>query len=162
MFNFATTSGVFRPERVLGGLSRSDADSYRTLSCGPDPADPSRVLIRKIIQINETTYGYEETRITKNAEGKPSVHSQVSKLHGWNLHEQVSNQEAIMRAMHRALPNVIGFSLYYRKTTSGINHLSVVENTLWKASQISWGEWWQTLNDRRDLSRYLMRRWEQN
>ena len=32
---------------------------------GPDPADPSRILIKKIVQVSEGTYGYEEVTITK-------------------------------------------------------------------------------------------------
>lgn len=34
MFNYACATTNFRLERVLGGLSRADADSYRTLFCG--------------------------------------------------------------------------------------------------------------------------------
>ena len=34
MFNYATNTTHYRTDRVLGGLSRSDADSYRTLFCG--------------------------------------------------------------------------------------------------------------------------------
>jgi len=34
MFNHASATTNFRIERVMGGLSRSDADSYRTLFCG--------------------------------------------------------------------------------------------------------------------------------
>ena len=64
--------------------------------------------------------------------------------------------------MHRPMPNLIGFSLYYRKTNSGINHFSIVENTFWKKSELAWADWWATWNDRRDLSKYLRRRWVQN
>ena len=58
MFNYACATTNFRVDRVLGGLSRPDADSHRTLFCGkllsnkclgPDPADSNRVLIRKIV-----------------------------------------------------------------------------------------------------------------
>ena len=110
---------------------------------GPDPADSNRILVRKIIQLNENSYGYEETRITRQGEGKlPTVHSQVTKLSLFNLHEHVGKQEMTIRKMHRAIPHVVGFSLYFRKTGFGPNHLSITENTLWKASQESWAEWW--------------------
>jgi len=130
---------------------------------GPDPADPSRVLVRKIVQINENSYGYEETRITRQPEGKlPSVHTHLTKLSLFDLHEKVSKAEMKLRRMHRPMPHVLGFSLYYRKTGFGQNHLSIVENTLWKSTGESWAEWWQTCNDRRDMSRYLRRRWVMN
>jgi len=32
---------------------------------GPDPADSNRMLIRKIIQLDEGSYAYEETRVTR-------------------------------------------------------------------------------------------------
>ena len=35
---------------------------------GPDPADPSRVLVRKLVQVNDKTWGYEEVTISKNAD----------------------------------------------------------------------------------------------
>lgn len=34
MFNYAHVATFWRPERVLGGLHRSDADSYTTLFAG--------------------------------------------------------------------------------------------------------------------------------
>ena len=57
---------------------------------GPDPADPSRILIRKIVQINDNTYGYEETTITKREGNKPAVHSKMSRIGDWDLREEVS------------------------------------------------------------------------
>jgi hypothetical protein len=61
-----------------------------------------------------------------------------------------------------ALPNILGFSLYYRKLDSGVNHLSVVENSLWKSSDIAWGQWWNDLFIRRDMARYMRKRWLMN
>ena len=70
MFNFACATSNFRAERIFGGLNKGDADSYRTLFAGPDPANPSRMLVRRVIQLSETTYAYEETRITRNIDSK--------------------------------------------------------------------------------------------
>ena len=53
-------------------------------------------------------------------------------------------------------------SLYYRKTESGTNHLSIVENTLWKPNVGTWMQWWSDWKDRRDLSRYMRLRWMMN
>jgi hypothetical protein len=57
------------------------------------------------------------------------------------------------------MPNVMGFSLYYRGLWSGAAHMSIVENTLFKAGGGSWFEWWQDLKDKRDMSKYLKGRW---
>ena len=60
---------------------------------GPDPADPNRVLIRKVIQIGENSYAYEETRLTRsdNKTKAPEVHTVASKLHGFDLKENLDN-----------------------------------------------------------------------
>ena len=84
MFNFAGTKrGSFKPMKVLGGASPGDYDSYKTLYCGKqskfksiltvigtDPSDPTRILVRKIVQVNEGTYGYEEVTIERGDNGK--------------------------------------------------------------------------------------------
>ena len=44
------------------------------LIVGPDPADTSRILVRKLIKVSETTYCFEETRVTPG-EKVPSVHT---------------------------------------------------------------------------------------
>ncbi len=112
MFNYTGWyAGSFSSNKVLNGLSRLDSDSFRTLSCGPDPADPNRVLIRKIIQINETTYAYEETRISRDQ----TVHTTLTKIAGFDMNEKLHVSEIALRNSHRAMPNVIGFSLYFRK-----------------------------------------------
>ena len=65
MYNFA---GNFHPKfnnyKVLGGYFRSDVDSHKTIFAGPDPADPTRILIRKLVKISDSTYCFEECRIT--------------------------------------------------------------------------------------------------
>lgn len=127
---------------------------------GPDPADPQRVLVRKILELQDGKYAYEETTIAPNAtSGVPTVHSTAYKIHQWDLKEDATVKEIQLRKMYRPMPNCVGFSLYYRNTESGTNHLSIVENTLWKPSVGTWSQWWSDWNDRRDLSRYLRYRW---
>ena len=41
---------------------------------GPDPADSKKALLRKLIQVNDYTYCYEETRVTPT-EKNPTVHT---------------------------------------------------------------------------------------
>jgi len=80
MFNYATSFSGFSSNKVLGGIKRNDNASFRTLYCGkskpilniylgPDPAAPERVLVRKLVELNEGSWAYEETRVTK-CEGK--------------------------------------------------------------------------------------------
>ena len=105
---------------------------------GPDPADPQRVLLRKILELSDGKYAYEETTITPNPNaGVPSVHTTAYKIHQWDMKEECTQKEINTRLIYRPMPNCVGFSLYYRKTNSGTNHLSIVENTLWKPSY-SW------------------------
>ena len=50
---------------------------------GPDPADPDRLLIRKVIEIREGNYAYEETTISKSTDTEnpaPRVHTTMYKL----------------------------------------------------------------------------------
>ncbi len=130
---------------------------------GPDPADPERVLVRKVIELQDGKYAYEETTITPNAAtGVPSVHSTAYKIHQWDLKENVTQKEINTRIAYRPMPNCVAFSLYFRQTEVGTNHLSIVENTLWKPGQGTWRQWWSDWKDRRDLSRYMRFRWMLN
>lgn len=130
---------------------------------GPDPADPNRILIRKIVQLREGSYAYEETTISKSSDKEssdPKVHTTLSKVgNGFDLQEHVTNEEAAFRLKFRPMPNVIGFSLYSRETKNGLRHVSIVENSLEKSSAYSWAEWWNDMKDRRDMSNYLKMRW---
>lgn len=81
---------------------------------GPDPADPERVLVRKIIELNDGKYAYEETTISPTASGVPSVHSTAYKVHMWDLKEHATKKEMNHRLAFRPMPNCIAFSLYYR------------------------------------------------
>ena len=84
------------------------------------------------------------------------MHTTLTKVHGFDLNEKVSNHELNIRGMHRAMPNVLAYSLYFRPSAG---HLSIVENSLWKTSGTTWSDWWRTVMDRRDMSAYLQRRW---
>ena len=65
---------------------------------GPDPADPERVLVRKILELRDGRYAYEETTIAPNASaGAPTVHTKAYKLHMWNLKEHVTQKELNVR-----------------------------------------------------------------
>ena len=130
---------------------------------GPDPADPSRVLVRKILKLREGSYAYEETTISKAMEGdtaKPRVHTQISKIgNEFDLQKHETNRELNMRGAFRPLPNLIGFSLYSRPLSSGLNHVSILESTMEKSSGYGWVEWFKDMRDRRDMSNYLKMRW---
>ena len=49
MFNTGGSSRTYRNNKILGGILPGDFNSHRTMFAGPDPADPSRVLIRKLV-----------------------------------------------------------------------------------------------------------------
>lgn len=130
----------------------NDHASFRTLYCGklltryltlsllgPDPAAPERVLIRKLVELNEGSWAYEETRVTK-VEGKsPQVHSQMTQLANFDIKEHVSLEEHNIRERFWVRPNLLSFSSYFRQMENGGKHFSVVENTLWKAAGSTWG-----------------------
>ena len=119
--------------------------------------------MRKVIELQDGKYAYEETTITPNTEqGVPTVHSTAYKVHMWDMKENATQKELNYRKLFRPQPNCVGFSLYYRKTGDGTNHLSIVENTLWKPATGTWAQWWSDWKDRRDLSRYLRQRWMMN
>ena len=89
MFNQAYAGPQkFSSKKVFG----HKADQSITLFCGPDPADTDRVLIRKIVQVNTNTYAYEETRINRaTGTALPSIHKTITKIHGFDLKEELSN-----------------------------------------------------------------------
>ena len=59
------------------------------LFAGPDPADPSRVLVKSIVQVGVGKYALEETRVRQTENG-PTVHSQCLRLKGLDLNEEVT------------------------------------------------------------------------
>lgn len=162
MFNQTGNSTAFKNYRVLGGYGPNDFISHRTLYAGVDPADPKRALIRKLVQVNTSTYCYEETRITPG-EKNPTVHTQLFRIKDFDLHENLTPEEIQIRGAFRPLPNVMGFSLFYKPVAKkGKRHLSIVENTLFKNGGGSWLEFFQDLRDRRDMAAYLRGRWVGN
>jgi hypothetical protein len=57
---------------------------------GPDPADKSKLLVRKLVRVSEKTFCYEELRVTPGEKKIPTVHSQIYRVGGFDLHENVS------------------------------------------------------------------------
>ncbi len=114
MWNSVCYNEPFYNRRVLGGYSNADYDSHKILYAGPDPAEPGIVLIRKLLHISRETYAYEETRITRVEGNQPTVHTQVYRLKGFDLEEKLDAYEVLMRSAHRPIPNVLGFSIFYK------------------------------------------------
>lgn len=56
---------------------------------GNDPADPSRVLIRKVVLVSENLYCFEETTLTPNNDAAPTVHTKLLRLKDINMKEQL-------------------------------------------------------------------------
>ena len=161
MFNQAGPSLRYSNYKVLGGVMPGDYGSHKTLFAGPDPANPSRVLIRKLVQTSEHVWCFEEARISPSADGaQPSVHTTLHRL-GWlDINEKMDQTEVQTRLQFRPMPNVIGFSLFTRPWT-GKKSVSwtLVENSLLKQSNYRWAEWFRDLQDRRDIASYLNNRW---
>ena len=97
--------------------------------------------MRKILELRDGKYAYEETTISPTETGVPTVHTTAYKIHMWDLKEDITQKEINTRIHFRPQPNCVGMSVYYRKTESGTNHLSIVENTLWKPS-FTWFNAW--------------------
>ena len=145
----------------MAGVSPGDYTTHKTLFAGPDPADTNRVLVRKLVQTSDLVWAYEETRISAAAnEGQsPSVHTTLHRLGQFNINEDLSEEELKLRLQYRAVPNVIGFSLFTRGyANGGSSSWSIVENSLTKSGG-RWTEWLRDMQDRRDLSNYLYMRW---
>ena len=74
MFSYSRINNKdFKVGKVLGGSGSGDSHSYRILyagmlfnfysNLGPDPADSSRYLVKKVFRTNEKTYFYEDVRL---------------------------------------------------------------------------------------------------
>ena len=114
MYNHADTP-VLKLRTMVGGLSIFDKDTHHTLYAGIDPAEPKRFLIRKLVQVNKTTYCVEETRITPaETVRKPTIHTQLFRIKDFDLHEKLTPEELQIRGSFRPIPNVLGFSLFFR------------------------------------------------
>ena len=64
MFNSAGSSYRYNNNKILGGIMMGDYYSHRTMFAGPDPADPSRVLVTKLVQTSDKVWCLEEARIS--------------------------------------------------------------------------------------------------
>jgi hypothetical protein len=95
MYNAAYIGPKYSNWRVLGGMHKNGATDTRMLFAGPDPADPSRILIKKLVLVSNNLVCLEETRITpfneSNNEGNAdkkgvySAHSQIYRLAKTNI-----------------------------------------------------------------------------
>ena len=111
MFNYSGFALRYNNRKVLGGASPGDYSTHRTLFAGPDPADPTRVLVRKLVQTSDKIWCFEEARITAGEEGSaPSIHTTVHRLGWFNINEDLPDAELSMRLQYRSVPNIIGFS----------------------------------------------------
>ena len=142
MFNSGGSNMRYNNKKLLGGVTVGDYATHRTLFAGPDPADNNRVLIRKLVQTSDNVWAFEEARVTPaEAEGaQPTVHTTLHRLGWFNINEYLSEEELSIRLGYRAVPNVIGFSLFSRAWSKGGSTAaySVVENTLTKNSSSRW------------------------
>ena len=162
MLNTMSWSFRYSNKKVIGGLHPGDYDTYKTIFAGPDPADPTRVLVRKLVKVGESTWAWEESRISQSERegGQPTVHTTLQRL-GWlNIDEPLSHEEYALRLKHWSVPNVIGYSMLNRawKESSGTSW-SLVENTMSKQSSYRWQEWWNDFQDKRSMAGYLVTRW---
>ena len=166
MFNYGGSSYRFNNKKLLGGVTMGDYATHRTLFAGPDPADNNRVLIRKLVQTSDNIWAFEEARVTPaETEGaQPTIHTTVHRLGWFNINENLDEGELALRLQYRAVPNVIGFSLFSRawQNPGASAHYSIIENSLTKKSNYRWAEWFRDFQDRRDLSSYLKLRWALN
>ena len=162
MFNYGTTGYRYNNWKVLGGLGPGDYSSHRTLFAGPDPADPSRVLVRKLVKADTNTWCLEESTITPRGESSPTVHTTLMRLGNNDIEEMVSEEEMQLRLLYRPMPSVVGFSLFSRAKQGGsTSNVTLVENTFEKAGS-RWLEWFKDWQDRRSLAGYLRMRWTLN
>tara|TARA_B110000305_G_C18989922_1_gene425636 strand:+ start:37 stop:534 length:498 start_codon:yes stop_codon:yes gene_type:complete len=165
MFNTAGSAYRFNNNKILGGYMMGDYDSHKTLFAGPDPADTNRVLVRKLVQISDNKWAFEEARITPSETegGNPTVHTTLHRLGWFNINEPLTEKELAMRLQYRAVPNVIGFSMFLRPYASGSrSSFTIVENSLIKGNNYRWAEWFRDLQDRRSIAAYLKMRWALN
>ena len=164
MFNSAGSARRYNHWKVLGGSTPADYESHRTMFAGPDPADPSKVLVRKLIQTGEKTWCFEESRISNSSTegGIPTVHTTIHRLGTTDIREEVDDKEHALRVSYKPISNVVGFSLFaraYEGATSG--SFTIVENSLTKP-KYRWAEWLRDLSDKRDMAAYLKFRWMMN
>ena len=165
MFNHSGSTWSYNNFKVLGGTMPGDYNTHRTMFAGPDPADNSRVLIRKLVQTSEHVWCFEESRISKAQVegGQPTVHTTVHRLGQFDIQEEVSDKELNFRHLYRSMPSVVGFSLFNRSWENAKRgSVTIVENSMAKANAVRWQEWLRDIQDRRDLKGYLRSRWALN
>ena len=160
MFNYSRSHASFKPRKVVGANSRVDFNTYRILYAGPDPADESRFLIKKVVQVAPHTYCYEESTVTKTDTG-PQVHQTLYKLGELDMREAVGIEERTLRQKFRPFSNFIGFSVFYKNLEGKKwkSHWTMVENFLQKPEEQRWADWYRDYRDRANIANYLYNRW---
>ena len=141
---------------------------------GPDPADPSRILVRRVNQLRKGEWAYEEVTVSSE-DGKevPNVHSTMHKLSHWDLYKKFSAREEAFDRNFKASPQVTSVSMFYSQTGPLRNvalmlpsfllglqgtQYTIVENCFEKEAGCTWTEWLKTHNDKRDMVWYLRQR----
>ena len=112
MFNSVHGSVPLLDLNVLMGKTQED-HGQTILYAGFDPADSKRILIRKLLRVNVSTYCLEETRLTP-VEGKKEalLHRHLYRIKGFDIQEHITPEELQIRGAFRPIPNVMGFSLF--------------------------------------------------
>ena len=66
------------------------------------------------------------------------------RLGNLDIQENVDGDELAIRLQYRAMPNLVGFSMFSRAyAASRGGHFSIVENTFHKRSDYRWQEWFR-------------------
>ena len=121
MNNTASFNYRYSNWKVLGGVLPGDYSTFKTLYAGPDPTDPQRVLVKKLVKIDEGTWCMEQTSIeAPEKEGsQPTVHTQVFRLGTFDIEENIDAKELHIRLLYRPMPNILSYSLFSRASQSG-------------------------------------------
>ena len=86
---------------------------------GPDPSDPTKVLVRRVNQLSQKTWGLEEAQVSREpGQEVPTVHSTMHRLHLWDLDSPFEAREAVMKRAFYVPPGVVSFSLFFKHTSS--------------------------------------------
>ena len=121
---------------------------------GPDPADPNKILVKKVFRTNENSYFYEDVRLDVKSK---TAHSQAHIL-THDLKEELDEKELDIRRSYRKNYNIVGFSLFWKPLDAGKNHLSIIELTNETPTE-TWSLWKNTWLAKRDAFHYLKSRW---
>mmetsp|Transcript_7081 Transcript_7081/g.11930 ORF Transcript_7081/g.11930 Transcript_7081/m.11930 type:complete len:166 (-) Transcript_7081:158-655(-) len=165
MNNTASSNYRYNHWKVIGGILPGDYASFITLYAGADPANPDRVLVKKLVKISDNTWCLEHSTIEAGEKegSQPTVHTQMFRLGAFDIEENITAKELHLRLLYRPMPNLLSFQLFSRASQSGRSGLfQVIENSFFKASEYRWSEWLKDFQDRRSIASYLKLRWRFN